>query len=233
MTSSGTKSLKRIWFPRSNFRTTALLWFLFVCFYFIGASQSWAGPTENVFTMVVGSVSDQVVTAREVKIATLVDHFLFSNREALGKIDDEVYHVLLEIAVAMESKPFSIDVTDEEIAQSEKKVLASASATSVKGSWDNLDPERKELRTILGFKIKARKFIEFKNKASVLSVSDSDAMQYFEKNKKKFGSAPFSQFKDTIKSVLSQQQAEGRMKDWFVVLQKKYKIRKIASIGSE
>ena len=95
--------------------------------------------------------------------------------------------------------------------------------------WKSLAIVPKELETGLRRKLQAKKFIQFRAESSVLPVTDSEAQRYFEENRLKFGDLPFENFKENIKSFLSKNQVEKRLKDWFDVLLSKYQVKNLIS----
>jgi hypothetical protein len=50
---------------------------------------------------------------------------------------------------------------------------------------------------------------------------------YFEKNRQRFGSASLDSFKVTIKKFLTKKTADDRLREWFDVLKKKYKVKSL------
>ncbi|MNY60610.1 hypothetical protein D3C86_1971860 [compost metagenome] len=58
-------------------------------------------------------------------------------------------------------------------------------------------------------------------------ITDQEAQAYYDKNRIKFGSMPFSNFKENIKTFLAQQQLEERLRSWFEVIKRKYKVRNL------
>ena len=83
-----------------------------------------------------------------------------------------------------------------------------------------------DLLEINGYRSRfSEKFIQFKTDSSLVPVTDEEAKAYFEKNKGRFGNLPFERFKVNIKRFLIRRQVDSRLKDWFDVLQRKYKIK--------
>ncbi|MCB0364381.1 MAG: hypothetical protein H6624_00900 [Bdellovibrionaceae bacterium] len=195
-----------------------------------------AGAVQGkVLTATVGHVSDEVVTSREVQINYLVEKALYGKGRSNRSIPPlewghknfprEVNGVLLEWVVHLEAKNFAATkVTSLDVDKAEKTVREKLRSHS---QWAQLGVTRKELRLLLDRKIRAKNFIQFKAQTSVVPVTDDEAQDYFEKNRLKFGNFPFDKFKSNIKSFLSRQQVDRRLKDWFEVLQAKYKVRNL------
>ena len=93
--------------------------------------------------------------------------------------------------------------------------------------FEKLGTEAKELHELILRKLRSKKFVQFKSRASVVPVTDAEALQYFQKNRVRFGNAPFAKFRDSIKSLLAQDQASRRIREWFEILQKKYHVRRV------
>jgi hypothetical protein len=58
-----------------------------------------------------------------------------------------------------------------------------------------------------------------------LAISDSQAEEYYKKNKFKFDNVPFEGLKENIKAFLRKKQVDERLREWFEVLKIKYGIR--------
>jgi len=76
-------------------------------------------------------------------------------------------------------------------------------------------------------KLRANRFIKYKSNSSYVQVSDEEAREYFEKNRLKFGTLDYDNFKNNIKKFLSKKNAEDRLRDWLEVLKKKHKVKNI------
>jgi hypothetical protein len=184
-------------------------------------------------TKVVGTVSDKVVTSREVKLNVILERAVTGSRSALVQDVDsdsfrkEVSQVLLEWMVFLEAQAFAAaDVASDERRGAEDKLAELLKSSPDAGtSWKNLSPTAAEKEALLSRKLRAKKFIRFKTDSAFVTVTDREALSYFQKNRVKFGNLPFEKFKESIKTFLSQQQADERLKEWFRILQKKYQVR--------
>lgn len=193
---------------------------------------------EAPITQVVGQAGDKVVTSREVQINYFAETTLFPDDKTRvsSKLDindknfgRELTHALIEWIVFKEAEIFNTSaVPEDDITKSISVIKSAVSNNDIRSYWDSLNVAPEELRDIVKRKLSAKKFIQFKTRASVVPVTDAEALQYFQKNRIRFGNAPFAQFKDSIKSLLAQDQANTRIRDWFELLQKKYRVRKVA-----
>ncbi len=200
--------------------------FLFLGLFSLDASAA-------IVTKVVGTVSDKVVTSREVRLNIILEKAVSGSRTNLvSDIDSdafrkEVSQVLLEWMVFLEAQAFAAaDVGADERKVAEEKLGELLKASNeVNNAWKSLNPTSGEREALLSRKLRAKKFIRFKTDSAFVTVTDREAQTYYQKNRVKFGSLPFEKFRESIKTFLSQQQADERLKEWFRILQKKYQVR--------
>lgn len=205
-------------------------------FSFLLISQLVQGAT--VVTRTVGQVADYVVTSREVQITAVIEGVLFpaakkdGNKLVEVRLMDEEFNkkltsTLLETVVAMEAENFNVgSLTDAEV---NSAVATVEKAVSGKSYWNDLEVSAKELKKLVRRKLEAKSFLKFKSTSMSGIISDQEAQTYYEKNRAKFGSLPFSSFKGNIKTFLAQQQLEERLRSWFEVIKRKYKVRHFLS----
>jgi hypothetical protein len=82
-----------------------------------------------------------------------------------------------------------------------------------------------EIKDWVERKIRAKKFLKYKTDSATLGVTDSEVKEYFDKNRYKFGNMGIDNFKENIRAFLIKQQMEERLKEWFEILKKKYRVR--------
>ncbi|MFM6929229.1 MAG: hypothetical protein ACKOX6_12245 [Bdellovibrio sp.] len=190
---------------------------------------TWAA---TVITESVGQVANHVVTSREVQICTVIDNILFPSKGKSGLVEvrpeqaefrNHVTSVLLESVIAMEAESFNVGVvSDKDLAEALAKI---EKATAGKSYWGQLDVSPTELKVFANRKLVAKSFMAFKTASMVGIITDQEAQAYYDKNRVKFGSTPFAGFKENIKTFLAQQQMEERLRTWFEVIKRKYKVR--------
>jgi len=191
---------------------------------------TWAA---TVITESVGQVAEHVVTSREVQISTVIDNVLFPSKGKVGSLVEtrpeqaefrnHVTSVLLESVIAMEAESFNVGVvSDKELAEALAKI---EKATAGKSYWNQLDVSPAELKKFANRKLVAKSFMAFKTASMVGIITDQEAQAYYDKNRVKFGNTPFAGFKENIKTFLAQQQMEERLRAWFEVIKRKYKVR--------
>ncbi len=194
-------------------------------------------PKGEIVSQAVAQAGTQVVTSREAQISYMMDQALNTPTkkgvvpERKGwqldpKSDAFQKHlaqILLEIVVQLEAENFSIgQVSPEEISQHEKFLEEQMKGW---GPWKELEVAPGEVQKMLLRKLRAKNFLKFKMESSGVQVTDEEAKAFYDKNKAKFGTQPFSQFKDSIKELLSQEQIQEKLKDWFEILKRKYRVR--------
>ena len=219
----------------------ALLSILFFCFEPLVAKAALKpAPAEPVaapklLTRVVGEISDRSITSREVQINDALEQAIngakpdalrvLSGRESEFSL--EVTRVLHEWAVFLEAGAFA----QKPIPKSEvlKTLKSALELWSARAEWKKLEASESELQSQLERKLLAREFVALKSEASQAPVTDADALAYFKKNRLKFGNLPFEDFRDNIKKFLARQQTDRRLKEWYEVLDRKYRARNFIS----
>jgi hypothetical protein len=184
-------------------------------------------------TRAVAEVADRVVTSREVRMSDAIEQAMTGKSPGT-----DGFRVLTGV-----EKNFPGEVTatlDEWIVYLEAKSLSSSPpsktdlAAAVKGvqefwagkpAWLALEVSADELRDIVERKLIAKDFERLKADPELTPVSDDDALSYFRKNRLRFGSLPFSTFKDSIKTFLVKSQTDRRLAEWRDVLRRKYRAR--------
>ena len=188
----------------------------------------------TLITQTVGQVSDHVVTSREVQIAMAIEGVLFPSPKSPAKSLNEtrpgnpdfrtaVPAVLLEAVVAIEAENFNVaNISSEEVNAAVAQVEKVAAGRAY---WNELEVSLHELKTFTTRKLMAKSFLKFKTSSMSGVITDQEAQDYYEGNRVKFGSSSFDSFKDNIKAYLAQQQLEERIRSWFEVIKRKYRVR--------
>ncbi len=199
---------------------------------FLFFAFSWAAT----ITQSAGIVGQDVVTSREVQIAAVIDKIL--NEPNANKttglyeiqIKDEKFPeltttYLLERAAVLEGESFSVgQVKDAELKEAFNQV---EKVTGSKSYWQGLEADPATVKKIILIKLISRNFIKIKSESMSGIITDAEAKTYFERNRLKFGSSTLDNFKENIKVYLAQQQKEEKLRSWFELLKKKYKIRNL------
>ena len=202
-----------------------------------GAPAAPAKPSGVLLSQTVGMVAGDVFTSREAALSGLLERLWVAPAKDPGAptpADSEAGRreqsaMLLEEAVSRESAAFSVGTASsgeiEKLSEKAQKTL------SADGNWKRLDFTPEELKRAVTRKLNAKSMIRIKSESMRGPIPDSDAAAYFEKNRIKFGNLPFSAFKENIKTLLQEQQLEERLRSWFEILRRKYKVRDLASEG--
>ena len=202
----------------------------------------------TLVTRVVGEAGPRVVTSREVRINEAIGQVLqkpalpdkpaapnasTTSNAAAAKmkvlsVEDpafpaQVLRVLDEWTVFLEATEVGSKVADK----SEVARLTKAVSDHWKGAsdWERLETSSGEIREVIERKLAAQSLERLKGDASLVNVTDAEALQYYKKNRLRFGNQPFENFKDNIKSALVRSQTERRLAEWRSVLRRKYRVR--------
>lgn len=215
--------------PKMKFRASILFFLLPLL---LGSNFSRA----SLFSTNAGRVGDHVVTTREVMIYHLIEQALggknIEPKIQLAEVTSrsylrEITSVLIENAVFFEAEVFSAAPLEASRLKSQMaQIRARLNAVKL---WQSLDVSDAELRQAVTRKIRAKDFVRFKIDSAAIPISDAEAKKYFEQNQSQFENLPFTNFKENIKSYLTKQQVDHRLKDWFELLQSKYKVRNYLS----
>jgi hypothetical protein len=197
----------------------------------------------QIVSEAVAQAGSSIVTSREVIVSFILDQALATPFKKNGKperknwlltypseaFSKHLAQILLEIVVQLEAENFSIgQVSQLDVLQSEKHVEELVKGWTV---WKDLEVSAAEVEIALGRKLRAKNFLKFKLESAGVQISDEEAKVFYEKNRVKFGNLPFSQFKDSIKEVLAQNQLQEKLKDWIDILKRKYRVRYLGSAG--
>ncbi|MGZ3775441.1 MAG: hypothetical protein ACXVCY_13860 [Pseudobdellovibrionaceae bacterium] len=191
----------------------------------------------KVVTETVGQVGEYVVTSREVQISMVLENILYpakTSPKGLYEIHpggsefrSDVTSVLLEVVVALEAENFNFgNLSEDELAAA---ILKIERAVAGHAYWNELEVSATELKKFTQRKLVEKSFLKFKTNSMTGIITDQEAQAYYDKNRVKFGTTPFASFKSNIKIYLAQQQLEERLRAWFEVLKRKYKVRNFIS----
>lgn len=192
------------------------------------------GVPDRVVSKIVGELgtTKYFLTSREVQINNFLGELLSQmngSKKAVKVLSiqdkdfpNQTSDVLLEWAIYKEALDFESNLKSIDLQKELKYVLDNSKQVP---GWTALEVSSEELKQILERKILVRRFMQLKSDSSKIPVSDAEAEIYFLKNKSKFGNLPFESFRDNIKSFLQNSQTDQRLKNWYEVLNRKYKVR--------
>jgi hypothetical protein len=182
-------------------------------------------------TSSVAQVAHHVITSREVRMNALVDQALFGAPSTAPDGATQIQSVITEWCVYLEAESFSYSTVqpsevNERVSQV-NKTLANHK------EWNALGATDVEITEMVRRKLIAKGFMDFKADSSRVPVSEEEALAYYQKNQSKFGTLPFSNFKDSITKYLVQSHLESRLRNWLELLHSKYNVRLITPPGAK
>lgn len=200
------------------------------------ASAAVTASNEAVVSQAVGQVGALVLTSREVQISYALEQASYlkvgvknlDRKNWILTVGSELYkshlnQLMIELLVKLEAETFSVaQISLDDIHHEAEEAKAHLRDWAEWKKWEVSDVE---VEQIMIRRKMAKQFLKFKTESSGVVISEDEVKAYFEKNKAKFGSANYAQFKDTIREVLAQKQLEEKLKDWFEVLKRKYRVR--------
>jgi hypothetical protein len=197
-------------------------------------------PAPQIVSQIIASAHGHAFTSREAQISEMIDYMIHSpgNKELLAKVgspqfDRNVMSVVMDWLADQESRSFqATELTPLEVQEAQKLVMSGINRPEVVGDWNALEVTAGEIHSFVQRQLNARKFVNFKSRASFLPITDEEAEAYYKANHGKFGDEPFAKFKDDIKLLLSKKRQDERMDEWFSILQKKYKVRFFPTVKS-
>jgi len=185
---------------------------------------------------VVGLVGNEVVTSRDVKTFHIIESAVNEKKVELKSLTDVnqlgplVSDYLLSSMVYKEALVFKgSELAETDFKKEELKVTQLLrDRPDIFNLWKGLAVSLEERNSMIKKKIIARNFLDLRAQANFASVSEVEAKNYYEQNRRKFGGADFSQVKENVVKFLSRRYSENRLKDWLSILQKKYGVRHLA-----
>ena len=186
------------------------------CFYKVSSA--------DVILRIVGSSAGEVVTNRDVEIDRIVESVLFN--KPLPEVKSHMDQVLLEYAIDKEAQIFALSrVSKRDIISELTKFRNQLSLKkNLSTAWKNLQVSRSELASSIRRKLRAKKFIGFKEQSSLIPITDEEALSHYQENKKDYDSVDFSGVSDQIRKTLSHKRAKDRIDQWHLDLKSKHNI---------
>ncbi len=183
---------------------------------------------ESTLLKVVGVSAGHVVTNRDIEIDTIVESVLFNTTsDVINATPAYRNQVLLEWAAYTEAHTFALSrVPTSEVNSQMRTFLAKVKSNeNLHTRWTNLQPSSFEMRSLMKRKLRAKKFMQFKEQSSLVPTTDEEALNYYQRHKNQYEDADFSEVSDQIKTMLSQQRAKNRIEQWHQTMKSKHKIR--------
>lgn len=213
------------------FKTSLLLVFLV-----LGgvAPRSYAEEAPQMVTEALGQAGEIVITSRDVQLGHFIETFLSQTNEKnkfvklkLLEIDTPEFsqalgQSLLELVVQMEAENFSVGPVSNQ--EKEELINKFMEACKNQAAFSHGEFSQKEIDLMFYRKLRSRNFLKFKTETTGVNISDEEIQQYYNKNSVKFSGISLSQVQENIRDLLSRQFVESKLKDWFEILKRKYRV---------
>lgn len=181
-------------------------------------------PTQaKVLIVTLAQVKNHVITSREVEIHQQVEKLLGERFKDI-KGETPLEQVIKEWLLFYEAEGFyNTPVQNSEVEKKLNEILAKKKSDS---HWQSLAVQNSELKEKVRRSLEADRLYVFKKKASVLPVGIGEVETEYSQNRIRYGNMTFDQVKDQIRDNKIQENLLERMKQWFVVLERKYKVQR-------
>lgn len=207
-------------------------------------SLAYAAPVP--VTAAAGQVGREVVTSRRVQLSTFIDRWSLLPPEKRGSLPageigewaissegeefkGQLSSLMLEMMVAAESEGFESSPKDaaDFRAPAEKlmKDLGHAPA------WKKLEVELKEVEALLLVKERSKGFLKVKMESGDARIPETEVRASYEKQKSKLGGMAYDDVKAVLRDRLTQEAQLDRLKDWFEILKRKYRVQYFGNAG--
>ena len=175
---------------------------------------------------IVGTSADQVITNRDIEVDRIIESVLFD--KTLPEIILHTDQVLLEYAIDKEAQIFALSRISKKEVRSELTRFQTRLSLKkdLSALWKSLEVSRLELVSSIRRKLRAKKFIKFKEQSSLIPITDEEALNHYQENKKNYDNVKFSDVSDQIKKTLSHKRAKDRIDQWHLDLKSKHNISK-------
>lgn len=190
-------------------------------------STTFAG---EILIATVAQIQKHVVTSREVQIHFLLDKSLGVRREYFEN-KNPVEQIIREWLLYYEAVSFYNNKVSSSLKS--KAVAKAKSKLSKVKAWKELDVTSEELNAMIGRRLEAERLYLFKKKASVLPVSSAEVETEYTQNRIRYGNLSFDEVKNKIRQQKIQKNLQDRLSQWFLVLEKKYRVQRFAKYNDK
>ena len=185
----------------------------------------WAG---EILIATVAQVKNHVITSREVQIHFLLNKTLGTNQDFFEDVNP-VEQLIREWLLFFEANSFYNNPVPA--AEVQTKIQKISEPLEKNKDWQQLSVGPEELKEMMRRRLEAERLYLFKKKASVLPVSPADVESEYTQNRIRYGNMSFEEVKDKIRHKKIQENLEARLSQWFLVLEKKYKVQRFAKFN--
>lgn len=177
----------------------------------------------KILITTLAQVKNHVITSREVEIHQQLGKLLGERFKDM-KGESLLELVIKEWLLYFEAESFyDTPVSNGEVDKKFNSILAAKKGDA---KWDKLAVQNQELRDFVRRSLEADRLYVFKKKASVLPVGMNEVETEYSQNRIRYGNLTFDQAKDQIRDNKIQENLLERLKQWFVVLERKYKVQR-------
>ena len=184
----------------------------------------------KVLIVTMAQVKSHVITSREVEIHSMLDKAL-GNRFKNFKAAKPVEQIIREWLLYYEASTFYNTPIDK--TKINKSILSANERLKKSVKWKDLSISSGELREKLKRRLEADRLYLFKKKASVLPVSSSDVETEYIQNRIRYGNLSFEEVKEKIRKNKIDKNLHARLEQWFLVLEKKYKVQRFSKFNKQ
>ena len=187
-----------------------------------------SSASAKVLIVTVAQVKSHVITSREIQIHNQVKAVLDSTFEDF-KAEKTIEEVIREWLLFFEASTFyNSNIQAGEVDSLTQKALSKL--IQVK-KWKSLGVSKSELREKVARRLEADRIFVFKKKASVLPVSMGEIESEYNQNRIRYGNQSFDEVKEKIRSNRVKENLDNRLSQWFIVLEKKYKVQRFSNFN--
>ncbi len=182
----------------------------------------------KVLIATVAQVKNHVITSREIAIHKELDVALGQSLNEFGP-EAGTEEVIREWLLFLEASTFyNSKVAQNRVNKYIDRVQAQLSKTA---AWNQLGVSASELQTKVRRRLEAERIYNFKKKASVLPVSLSEIETEYTQNRIRYGNESFEGVKEKIRQNKVEENLQSRMEQWFLVLERKYKVQRFSKFS--
>lgn len=183
----------------------------------------------KVLVKTIGQVKSHVITSRELSIHEKVKKNLGDSFESF-QADSSFEQVIKEWLLYLEAIAFyNTKISEQEVKLKKQTLLGKLKSEE---GWSQLQVTDQELTEKVRRRLEAERLYTFKKKASVLPVSLGEVETEYTQNRVRYGALSFEEAKPQIQKNKVRENLQRRLKQWFRVLEKKYKVQRFTEIGA-
>lgn len=130
---------------------------------------------------------------------------------------------LTEVVVNLEADRFGLAPISVSLVQNTAKDFLLVAGSS--RAWQEMGVSTQEVETLVLRRLRTAAFLRQRTEAEGIQITDVEILEFYEKNRARFGDLPLSSLRESIRESLTRTRQEERLKDWFESLRRKYNVR--------